>query len=152
MEGLDEAQKLAIGMAERAGMLEAYGNVFKHAHGTVPSNLPRSFIGWSRQLRPKRIASEVLNYLKDEFGGFISFKSAQSIGAIISDGEIVHLVPCQLIGDAPVGGAVIRQTGDQLVVNVQQWVRTKYGYVAGKGVFADSLRKKSVGEFANPIL
>jgi hypothetical protein len=149
---LDPAQELAWKMAEESGMGEAFGKAFQHAHGTVPNNIPKAFFGWLRLAKPKMIPREVMQVFKDEFGGSISFVAHQSVGAVMSNGEVVNFLPCQTVGLSGASGVRLSQTGGQLARTAEQWIRTKYGYVARSGAMLDTMRKKSYGEFCNPVL
>lgn len=71
--------------------------------------------------------------------------------AVLADGEFRAFLPIELVRGNSLrslsagNGGVSAKAG----MGVQEWVKTRYGYVTGRGAFMSELRKRAIGEFAN---
>jgi hypothetical protein len=104
---------------------------------------------------PKLLPGWALSYYVNAFGGRITAFGAQGILAICSDGELRAFAPVALTIGRKVRSAGTRSAGGGITTQVderefQEWNKSKFGYLAGKGLFYQAMKKRSLGEFAAP--
>lgn len=136
-----------------SGILDAFLDVARElkAH-QMPKNAEMFFLNWIRattkaQLIPKFALRKLINEFND---GQIEVHHAQGIGAIISDGTLRAFVPMHLLR-----GEVIRAGGGSNTklrtlatdAGMDNWIRTKHGYVVGTGAMFSELKKQAKGSF-----
>ena len=102
-----------------------------------------------RTLRTKRIPPSALRLLIANYeGGRVEFLAGSGVGVVIVDGKLREFVPIQLV----VGDHLAKIKMDYNEGSLMRWVKTKMGYVPADSIFIDELRRRSFGEFANPVL
>lgn len=90
---------------------------------------------------------------EDEAGGDLELWQLNTVVAVIADGEIRAFFPVDLIKGRPLrtplqsDGKSITATKES--ISVSDWVKTRNGYVAGRGLLFNELRGKAAGNFAN---
>jgi hypothetical protein len=90
---------------------------------------------------------------EDEATGDLELWQLNTVTAVIADGEIRAFFPVDLIKGRPLrtklqsNGKTI--TAEKETITVSDWVRTRNGYVAGRGLLFKELRGKAAGAFAN---
>ena len=145
-----------VEQAKTNGLYAAFESVLTHMRGSAPTYPERFFVTFFRTAKPKRIPSFALASFMEKFGGHINFWSAQGIGLVTSDSRPVYFVPIYLVA-----GESLRMLGNssnsktRLTAESQpleDWLRTRMGYCPRGSMLLDELRRKSIGEFANPVL
>jgi hypothetical protein len=90
---------------------------------------------------------------EDEASGDLELWQLNTVVAVIADGEIRAFFPVDLVKGRPLrtklqsDGKTI--TAGKENVTVTDWVKTRNGYVAGRGLLFKELRGKAAGAFAN---
>jgi hypothetical protein len=140
------------------GTIEAFTAVLKETRlpEQMPKNAERFFLNWLRKAGAKAIPQHAMDYLTVKFNqARIEFWAAEGVGCVIADRAMKRFVPYNLVnGTAVVGlnGNKNRRTETGIEELNTWWVRTRYGFVAGKGALFQTLKVKSIGEFARPVL
>ncbi len=153
--GLTIEQLGVIEKAQANGMLEALKVAVSKTPIHTPKSMERFFLTFLKTARPKRIPKFALDALIAEFGGQIELWSAQGVAGVISDGALVMFVPLEILCGASVsasgGSGAFRVKASEN--EFYAWVKTKMGYVpSGRGLFLEEMRRKTIGEFARPVL
>lgn len=142
--------------AEDTGLLTAYVTAynFHNPQGTLTEKTKyRSLLLFFKLAAAKRVPQFVVMSFNAEFGGRLFFHAANGVVSVTSDGKIRAFVPQRVVAGERVGkmgggsGIATRMPADEATFH--QWVRTKNGYVVGRGLFFDELQKKSRGEFVS---
>lgn len=136
-----------------SGIMSAFLDIASElkAH-QMPKDTDTYFLNWLRtcvtaSLIPKFALRKLINEFSDEQ---IEVQSAQGIGAVISDGTLRAFVPMHLLR-----GEVIRAGGGSNTklrtlatdVGVDNWIKTKHGYVLGTSVMFQELKRQAKGSF-----
>ena len=152
--GLTTEQLQIVENARAKGMLDALQSIIKQMPNTRPKSIERFLISVLKTSVVKRIPEFALNIFIAEFGGLISFYSAQGVGIVASDGIIRMFCPISLVAGASlrgfgVGGAKRRLSAE--AGPLRDWLRTRSGYVPiSSPMFIDELHRRSIGDFALP--
>jgi hypothetical protein len=156
---LTDQQRSFLEAAEQNGMLRAFAFAVQNGPmaGHAPKDMDLFLLNFLRSAKPKVIPKAALDILLDDFGrcGRLEFFSAQGVGVVTIDRRIRGFVPVQIVCGESVTGAnrAIKYRLETDHAELREWIRTKRGYVpAGSNEFLDAIRKKSFGDFANPIL
>lgn len=142
--------------AKQTGVLTSFETVTKTAKSDqIPHNIEHFFLNWLKTAKPTLVPSPMLQQLIRDFkGARIQFYSAQGVGVILADGAIRQFIPTHMVvGKAirnPSGGLKARIHAEKS--EFDHWIRTQFGFVAGKGPFFETMKKRSIGEFNNPVL
>lgn len=119
---------------------------------TTATGKHRFFISFMKSCAEKRIPEHALRYFARKYNGaHIKVLGANGILAIVVDGKLGGFVPQQIVMGSTAKTAtgkawVLESTPEELDV----WVRTRFGYAAGGGLFLNEMKKRSKGEFALP--
>lgn len=154
---LSQDQLSILDHATRSGLLGSFVAALQRApHHGLPSNTEKYFLDWCRMARPKLVPSWAMKEFSGLYPGTdIKFFGSQFVGAVISNGEIMLFMPVDLIGNGKtvmLGGTEKHFTPPD-ISGVRQWLHTKMGYVPQEArVMLAETRKRSIGEFANPVL
>ncbi len=101
---------------------------------------------------PIRLAPSVKRTMYEHFNTIkIQAFSTGGMAVIIADGEFRQFIPVSVLkGLALTGitanGSEITRTRSEYTPEI--WIKTRFGYIAQRGVFFDEMRKRSVGAFA----
>jgi len=154
--GLAAEQIQVVERARKVGVLAAFESVVNESQkGKVPKSIEKFFLTFMNMAVPRRIPQFCMDKLNDAFGGErISVYGAQGIALILAGNEIRWFVPYDLVRGVPL--SKIGGTGTTKRASIDEdafveWIRTKHGYVAGRGVMLDSMRAKSRGAFARLV-
>lgn len=154
---VDEVRVLE--MARAGGLLEAFDKTVTVAYETQGTGKPKDidgyFIQFLKLCKPRTVPQFALSRCVREYGGAIQFFGTQNVLACASDGKIVAFFPLHMLVGVPITSAINKRIKARVDADedvLEMWIRTKYGYVAGSGAYMEQMRKKSFGEFANPIL
>lgn len=152
--GLTASQVQIVERAHQNGVLKVFAETVKIAKADhVPHCMERFFLTFLRTTIAKTVPKFALTQFMSEYpGARITVLVSQGIAAVLADGFIRHFVPSALMSGQSVrpiggGGAKARLAAEPTELN--NWVRTKYGYVpADSAEFMDVLRKTAIGDFA----
>ncbi len=137
---------------EGTALLQAfYAAILAHL-GTQPVKPYRRFKQFQRWLE---MAVEIslppteAYILKEEFGKSAKFFHTNGVIAIVVDDEIQTFMPKALAYGEQMPTQLSTEGRPTPAPTMEVWIRTKYGYVAGKGVFLTALRLESRGSYGN---
>jgi hypothetical protein len=107
-------------------------------------------------IRPKNLERHMLTFLElaveTSIPSHVKRKLQSELNAaVVADGVVKMFAPSSLmrgesLGTIKVAGGELTATSDTR--SLSYWVRTKYGYVEGRGALWEELRRKSKGDFA----
>lgn len=137
---------------KETGAFTAFEKAVELSNCTKPNNLERAFINLPKVLtRYKKAPQAALQILlpAEERGkaGLLELWKCGYVEVICRDGEVVAFLPVGMTITGEASGK-INFTGKQESMPVETWVKTRFGYVAGKGLLFNELRQKSYGAFA----
>ena len=156
------AEQDVLAGARRAGLLEPFAQTVAFTkQDQVPKDMDAFFLTFVRGLTQRLIpqyAMEAFNTLFDYRP--LEYHTCQGIGVVIVDGYMRLFVPnTQVVGTAVRslnnhGSKGVRRAlkVDDGKEKLREWIRTRWGYVAGPGALFAHLHKRSFGEFARPNL
>lgn len=158
-DSLLPSEKELLEVAEGNGTIAAFTQAIqKLPEIERPKNCEKYFLNFLKYATPKRVPQFALDYLNNEFGRqpIVIMGYQRMLGAVIS-GQLRFFIPAVLVTGTPIksmGGTSRNMKGvipadEQVFVN---WIRTKYGYIVGKGEYFDSMKKRALGDFAKPGL
>lgn len=118
----------------------------------MPKDTETFFINWIRtttkaHLIPKFALRKLISEFND---GQIEVHHAQGIGAVISDGTLRAFVPMHLLRGEVIragGGSNTKLRTTATDAGLDNWIRTKHGYVVGTGAMFSELKKQAKGSF-----
>lgn len=158
--GLAREQIELVETAERTGIMKAFGEAMVEAKkGGIPKLPQRFFLEFLKTAVPRIVPQVCIDELNSVLGGeTLQIYGTQGIAMIIAAGELRWFVPYDLLRGKALGGAgIISRSGasrkrlplDEMAFS--QWIRTRHGYVAGRGLFFDAMKKKSIGDYARLV-
>lgn len=156
-DSLSQKQKSVIEHAKRTGLYDSFVTALERGpHHGLPKNKEKYFLEWLKMCKQKLIPAWALSEFQDLYRGkYVEFFSFGFVGGVVAGGEIVLFMPVDLINGLKVKTAVNgeKRMGQPDVSGVRQWIKTKMGYVPAEAtVFLSEIKKRSIGEFANPSL
>lgn len=118
----------------------------------MPKDTDTFFLNWLRtcvvaSLIPKFALRKLINEFNDEQ---IEVQHSQGIGAVISDGTLRAFVPMHLLRGEVIragGGSNTKLRTSATDAGVENWIRTKHGYVLGSSVMFQELKRQAKGSF-----
>lgn len=132
-----------------AAFLEIVSELKAHQ---MPQDQETFFLNWLRtctvaSLIPQLALRKLINEFDD---GRIEVQHAQGIGAVISDGKLRAFVPMHLLR-----GEIIRAGGGSNTklrtlatdAGVDNWIRTRHGYVLGASLMFQEMKRQAKGSF-----
>lgn len=150
---LDPAQVRLLDEVTETGLLRAFEQAATAAKGgETPTNMEKFFLTFLKTAVPKLVPSAALDFYVAQFPSRrINFLGGQGVLAVLADGAIKCFIPTEYVTGRKVraangNGFAIRTEPrmDELVV----WRKTRMGYVIDGEMFADELKRISVGEFS----
>lgn len=152
-------QLAIVELVEKSGMLKAFEDVVQRVHppSHLPKDIARFFLTFLRSVVQKRIPTATLFQFRKAFQGTnVEFWTAQGVGVVIADKSLRAFFPLTAVFGKSIR-AFGKKSGTAFQIppdekELSEIIRTRFGFVSGKGVFFDAMRKKSIGEFARPSL
>ncbi len=155
-ESLDASQLGVVDAAKRSGLLDSFEHAVKTSMPMPPTNIEKYFLNWVARSTPALIPQWALKEFRDLYPGeFVEFYTAQQVGAVIAGGAISLFVPIELIKGKSVRTGVDGKKAmlPPDVSGIRQWTRTRMGYVPDDArAMLSEMRKRSIGEFARPMI
>jgi hypothetical protein len=147
-----QSQEILREIDAMSPMIETWRKIFTQVHGAVPKLAAKAFLAWTRVLQPKPLPPEVNRFFSGEYPGqSCRIVHSNGIAAILVEDVLTQLIPTTLLdGDALKGQAGVIRSGRTDISKIENWIRTKYGYVAGSGTMLTELRKRCYGAFDQP--
>lgn len=150
---LPEEQKEMVESFASNGILKAFVKAWSENVGTMPAKVPeKAIMAWMRIVMPKAVAPTLMSFLSAEFPGIsVRIVAANGVAGLLLDDVLSHIIPVSILNGGGVAGAAgIIRAGAVKPEKLQTWIRSKYGYVAGKGLLLGELRRKCIGDFDKP--
>lgn len=144
-----------VEQAKKAGVFDKFTATVKIASPyNVPIDLERYFLTWfTRATKVKTPQFAIRPLLPEgEREGSLEVWAFQSIAAVVKDGRLHSFLPYQFVQgrDVPTtltqADEAIQAAPSTLTLPV--WIKTRNGYVAGKGLLFHELKGKAAGAFA----
>lgn len=139
--------------AKDAGIFEAFITTLKTATPhNVPADLERYFSVWlSRAEKVKTPQFAIRPCLEaSEREGDLELYAFQNLAAVIRDGYLHSFLPYQFVKGKEIG-ATLSANGNGIQkkenVTLPEWIKTRNGYVLGRGALFQELRGKAAGAF-----
>lgn len=157
--GGSPAQARLVEAMKADGTFEAFT---KTVDATLPAGRPKNvekfFLTFLETCTPIAVPSSVLRKIIGELKtmgepeGFITVYSAQQVALVTVDGEPKLFTPVRLLRGERVrlsANAQVRLRIRAKEESIEHWIRTRNGYVVGRGELFNELARKRPGEFAN---
>lgn len=144
-----------LGYYRDVGILDAFTQVVKeHFADKMPNDPDKFFLTFLKtSVRATMIPKLALQRLINEFdGGNIEVYTAQQIAAVVSDGTLRCFVPAHLLRGEVVRmgkGSNTKLRTRATEERLETWIRTRHGYVVGRGLMFQEMQKQARGDFDN---
>lgn len=140
--------------ARRSGLMEAFGQAAKdmNVDGSIPRVIEKTFLNFVRYAQLFNVPGAALVAIQRDFPGSkkVEIWQASGIAAISVDGVVRRFAPLRHVRILSFPQPRSRMA-DQVVRRNQAdagtWMRTRWGYVVGKGAFFEEMQKKFLGEW-----
>jgi len=154
--GLDRPKLVRLAQYYRdVGVLSAFEEVANSllSH-QLPNDMDKFFLTWlTTTVQAVQIPKLALRRLINEFDdGQINVYHAQGIGAVVSDGKLRCFMPMHLLRGEVVRAGNGSNTKLRTLATEERmdnWIKTKHGYVYGNGMLFNEMRKQAKGSFDN---
>ncbi len=146
--GLTPEKTQALEVAKEAGLITAFeAAVNRRKNGTTPKNIERYFLTFLDKARPVKVPGFVLKKAMQIFPDTrIEIRASDGIAALLTDGVIRGFVPQATLMGTTISGSNMRTS--VRLEEVEEWIRTRWGFVAGKGFLFAELQQSCFGGFA----
>lgn len=148
---LSESQQSVLKFLDQQGILSSFEAVVRFVrHEQTPTDIGAFFFEFMKTARPIKVPPVVLETLIAEFPNErIEVWSSQGIAVIVTRGLMRCFIAQKVVQGIRIKGSRLRTSVDTTMIN--DWIRTKFGFVAGPGPFLEEIRKRCLGEFARPM-
>lgn len=146
-------QREIVELAKQEGVIEALRQAVEASSTSKPRDIEQFFLTFisnaTRTSTPEFALRQCL-VDKTDAKGNLELYTLNGIGAVLADGVFRVFMPTELIQGKPLkrlgvkGGAPTSKETTTLEV----WVKTRYGYVVGRGAYMSELRRRAIGAFA----
>jgi hypothetical protein len=147
-------QAALLESATRNGVLDSFLAALEGSNMQgKPKNPEKYFLDWLRIARPKAIPAWAMQPFSELCSGKTArFYVSQFISGLVAGGELILFLPAHLILGIKTGLGESRVMPTE-GAGIQQWVKTKMGYVPKKArSFLEEMLQRSKGGFARPAL
>jgi hypothetical protein len=138
-----------------AGLYTAFETAARASLYTNAKDMERYFLTFLQSAVPVKTPQFAIRQClpEDDASGDLELWQLNTVVAVIADGEIRAFFPVDLIKGRPLRDP-LKSDGKTITtakeyVTVGDWVKTRNGYVAGRGLLFRELRGKAAGHFAN---
>jgi hypothetical protein len=152
-DGRESIKKVDIEILEQAsklGVLDAFKTACELSDkGAQTNNFEKYFLTFLEKAQRLDYPQYGLRMAlpRDGGGGELSVYSLNNIACILSDGYFKSFMPLNLLKGEALKPLVKSARIKSETINLDTWVKTRFGYVATKGLMLDELRKRSKGAF-----
>lgn len=141
---------------KKEGLFDAFERTIRTSTPhNVPSDLEKYFLTFlKRATKIKTPQFAIRPCLPvDEREGELELYAFQNIAAVVNDGFVRSFLPYQLVNGKEIADT-LQPSGNGVSVTrrdltLSDWVKTRNGYVAGRGLLFNELRGRAKGSFAN---
>lgn len=152
VDSLTVPERQVVEECRATGLLGAFMAAFNASNlAGKPSNPEKFFVRFLALAGKKKTPQFAVRLClpEGERAGHLELWTHGLISAVIADGEFRQFVPTELVNGektsnlTPEGGWL--QTGEKIDLN--GWVKTRFGYVVSRGLLFHELRRRCVGDF-----
>jgi hypothetical protein len=149
-----EGEQRLIAELRENGIYSAFETAVNAALQTnIPKNMGRYLLTFLTRALPIKSPQFAIRQCLPEgdAAGNLEMWCLNQTVAVLADGEFRVFLPLSLVRGEKLksltagNGTINKQEG----MDVSEWVRTRHGYVAGRGALFTEMRKKAAGSFAN---
>jgi hypothetical protein len=156
IESLSEADRELYRIWSDLGLLAAFlraGTVDNPSYALIrsPAASLRTFKSWIQRARVIDVPRMQLDKLLNEYraSNILCFQCNAVVG-VVADGLIKHFLPRSIVFNMPARETLKLSSNDICAVKsdtgpLEVWVKTRYGYTLGRGLFFQALRQECVG-------
>lgn len=148
-----EERELVESLKEK-GVLTAFEAAVKASPANNAKDIERFLLTFLQRAVPVKTPQFAIRQClpAGESFGDLELWQLNKVVAVIADGEFRAFFPDDLIKGKPLkslngNGGTLRATTEQ--VDLVTWVKTRHGYVSGRGAFFGEMRKRAAGNFDN---
>jgi hypothetical protein len=145
----------ATEIAKSTGIYDAFVTTMKTSTPhNVPADLERYFSMWLKRSQKVKTPQFAIRPCLEaaEREGDLELYAFQNIAAVVRDGYLHSFLPYQFVKGQSIA-ATLAANGNGIQktehLSLPQWIKTRNGYVAGKGALFQELRGKAAGDFAS---
>lgn len=156
---IPKPKKLPIEIVEKAKELGVYekfeATLTLATPFNVPNDMERYFCMWFRRATKIKTPQLAIRPCLDaaDRSGNLELWAFQNLAAVVKDGYLHSFLPYQFVrGESLPGTLAMSDKGAQpsaSSLTLPVWVKTRNGYVAGKGMLFHELKGKAAGAFDN---
>jgi hypothetical protein len=151
---LSPDNRALVETARSAGAIAAFSKALKVDNPATPPNTDKYFITWLKSARrtpsPQFAIRQCLLDGDLDAGGDLELWGYQYVAAVLAGGEFKCFLPMSLIKGKPVASLKVNGNGVEAqnhYSSVDEWIKTKFGYVTGRGLMLTEMRKRAAGSF-----
>lgn len=149
------AERELLETLREAGLYAAFETAAQASLYTNAKDMERYFLTFLNSAVPVKTPQFAIRQClpENEADGDLELWQLNTVCAVVVNGEIRTFFPVDLIKGRPLrtrlqsNGKSVTTTSDNTTVS--DWVKTRNGYVAGRGLLFRELRGKAAGAFAN---
>jgi len=150
---LSEAEQHWIATATAAGVVTTFAEAVKERVGqSVPRNMESYLVVWVKTAQPRRPPRHAHEALRREWGNDYQVWQAHEIVGIVAGGMLRAFAPLAWLEGVKIK-SLRGDTGKRIVDpgRVDEWIRTRFGYVPRGAATAALLQQKSIGAFGRLV-
>ena len=146
-------ERALIDEAKASGVFAPFVEAVKQSGAIQPKDYEKYFLTFlSKAERIKAPQFALRMCLEEgERAGSLELWTWQHASAILADGAFRQFIPTKLVKGEPVKTLRAESGKPASAVtypDAKAWVKTRFGYVAGRGLMLGELRKRAAGDFA----
>jgi hypothetical protein len=154
---LQDENARIIAAATEGGALLAFENALKTENPNYKgAHTGKYFLTWlqaARRIKAHQLGlRQCLIEREREAAGDLELWGFQYVAAVLADGEFRCFLPMSLAKGKPVDVLQANGGGEMATrrhyETATEWIRTRFGYVAGRGLLLSEMRKRAAGDFA----
>jgi len=138
-----------------SGLYSAFENAARASLYTNAKDMEKYFLTFIQSAVPVKTPQFAIRQClpDDEQEGDLELWQLNTVCAVIANGEIRAFFPVELVKGKPLRSPLAASgksiTTSKESIGINDWVKTRNGYVAGRGLLFKELRGKAAGNFAN---
>ena len=150
-----DEENAIIEKCRASGVFDAFWKAVELSPGPNPSFPERAFLQLPNiMVQSTKVPQMALKFClpEDDRSGRLELWKCGYVEAIVRNNEILTFLPVGAVLKGKSPDKLTLSDGKEEGVSLDYWVRTRFGYVAGKGLLFSELRQKSIGAFSGGLL
>lgn len=155
-DALSPDERSLVDGIKEAGLFAPFETTMKTSTPhNVPADLEKYFLTFLKRATKVKTPQFAIRpcLSADEREGDLELFVFQNMAAVVRDGFVRSFLPYQLVNGKEIPDTLHSASNGVGVsrndLTLSDWVRTRNGYVAGRGLLWNELRGKAAGDFAN---